>query len=137
MSVETIAFFGIARASAASAWRGPTRVFSLGDGHFASSSFQASFSLTISVLRALFGECHAFLDAVRHDHTAAGDDHRELRFRERIGGRFERLGTAGAALKALWLRDVEVAFAVEVVARDVDLHRSTLGHRDVERAAGQ
>ena len=34
MSVETIAFFGIARASAASAWRGPMRPFSLGEGHF-------------------------------------------------------------------------------------------------------
>jgi hypothetical protein len=37
MSVDTMASLGIAFASAASAWRGPMRPFSLGDGHFASS----------------------------------------------------------------------------------------------------
>jgi hypothetical protein len=55
MSVETIAFFGMARASAASAWRGPMRFFSFGEGHCASSCAHASFSFCTSASRALLG----------------------------------------------------------------------------------
>ena len=33
--------------------------------------------------------------------------------------------------------DIVIAYAVKIVARDVDLHRSALCHGDVERAAGQ
>ena len=82
----------------------------------------------------VFGQCHAILDAVRHHHAAAGQNDRELGFGEQARRVIERIGPAGAALDFLRRLDFKVAFAVVVIARNVDLHRTALVHRDGERA---
>ncbi len=87
--------------------------------------------------RQVFGQRGTFPDAVGHDHAAAGENDRKLRPRQHAGRRIERLGTAGGAFDALRLRDLVIAFTVEIVARDVELHRAALGQRDVERARGE
>jgi hypothetical protein len=46
--------------------------------------------------------------------------------------RIERLGAAGAALDFLRRHDFVIAFAVIVIARNVELHRAALVHRDSE-----
>src|ERR1043166_2828986 len=71
ISVETIASFGIAPASAASAWRGPMRPFSLGDGQCASSSIQACCSFLISARRGLLGVSLVFARKRSSKSTAA------------------------------------------------------------------
>ena len=54
-----------------------------------------------------------------HDHAAAGNDHRELRFGQQLGRLVEAVVAAGAAIEALRLRNFDIDFAVEVIARDV------------------
>ena len=73
----------------------------------------------------------------RHDHAAAGEDHGEARLGEQVRRGLEALGSAGRALQRAGLRDLDVDVAVEVVARDVDLGRSTLIERDPKRAVGE
>ena len=45
----------------------------------------------------LFGELHGLCDAVRHDHAAAGHDHRKFGGGQQIGRFIEALVGAGAA----------------------------------------
>ncbi len=57
---------------------------------------------------------------------------------EHLGGAVERRLVAGAARRhavLLGLEDLAVDLLVEVVARDVDLHRAVLGQRDAEGGA--
>src|SRR6185437_16613338 len=70
-----------------------------------------------------------------HDDAAAGEDHRELRASEQRGGLVEAVLAAGAALDRERTRNLALDVAVEEIARDVDLCRSELEHRAVERAA--
>ena len=85
----------------------------------------------------IFGQCCAFLDTAGHDHAAAGQNHRELGLGQHACRRIQRLRTAGAALQLVRLRTLVFAFAVEIVTRNIDLHRTTFSHRDVKGATGQ
>ena len=87
--------------------------------------------------RQVLGQGLGRLDAIRHDDPAAGQDDREFRLGQGLRRRRQALGPAGAALDLLGLGDVDVDVAVEMVARDVDLHRAAFGERQVEGAAGQ
>ena len=56
---------------------------------------------------------------------------------EQVGGFVQALLAAGAAVEPLRLRNLGLDLAVEIVARDVQLGRTHLGHRAVEAAAGE
>jgi hypothetical protein len=84
-----------------------------------------------------FGKRDAGIEAVRHRDPAAGDDHRELRLSEQLGRRIEARASAGAALDADRLRDLAFDLAVEEIARDVQLRRTHLEDRAIERARSE
>ena len=68
-------------------------------------------------------------------HATARQDHRILRVGQRFGCGGDLLGIPGPALERQRGIDVGGDVAVEIVARDVDLHRAHFGLGDVERAA--
>ena len=74
----------------------------------------------------ILGERHGFLDAVRHDHAAAGEDHRELAPASSLAASSRLSSAPGPRADALRLRDLAVELAVEIVARDVELGRAAL-----------
>jgi hypothetical protein len=82
------------------------------------------------------GQRLAFLDAVGHDHAAAGDDDGELGSGQQFGGFVQCLLAAGAAIEAEGPGDLAGDVAVEIVARDVELGRAHFAHGTVEAAAG-
>ncbi len=85
----------------------------------------------------MLGERLDFLDAVRHHHAAARKDDGELRLGEHLCRLVERVRSARGALDDERRQDLIVALAVEVIARDVDLHRAALVQRDGEGAVHQ
>ena len=74
------------------------------------------------------------LEAARHDDATAGDDHRELGLGQQVGRLVQALLGARTARHPLRLRDLAGDLAVEVVTRDIELRRATLGHGHVEAA---
>jgi len=69
-----------------------------------------------------FGERHGLGGGARHDHAATREDHRELRGGEQRRGFVQRCRVAGPAADAQRRGDRRLDVAVEIVARDVELH---------------
>jgi hypothetical protein len=69
-----------------------------------------------------------------HDHPATHQDHGKLRRRQDVHRLAQALAAAGPTLDLLCPSDLGVELTEEVIARDVDLHRPALRHRDGEGA---
>ena len=85
----------------------------------------------------VLGQRSRLVAAAGHHHAAPDQDHRELRLGQHLRRLVQALRTARPALDPLGRGDARVELAVEVVARDVDLHRTALRHRDRERPVGE
>jgi hypothetical protein len=85
----------------------------------------------------LLGEPDAFVDAVREDDPATGDDDREPRLGQELGRLLETVVCPGPERHPARLGDLVIGLAVEIVARDVELRRPALAHGHVEAAGEQ
>ena len=83
-----------------------------------------------------FRQRYALLYAVSHDHAATRKDYRKLGASQQLRRRIEALFATGAELHRAWLRNLDVYLAIEKIPRNIQLCRTTFGHRQVEAAGG-
>ena len=82
------------------------------------------------------GQCLALLHGVSHHHTATGENHRKLCGGQKLRGLPQAVLTARAALHTHGLGNLALNFAIEIIARDVQLRGTHFRDGTIETACG-